>query len=76
MIIVLQKKSMKPWGRSLNSMNYIYIYIYIYIYCVYGSVIGLAFFNKFHLNETCLKKPNLKIGTTYKKHLFSTIIGI
>ena len=30
MIVVLQKKnSMKPRGRSLNSMNYIYIYIYI-----------------------------------------------
>ena len=23
---------MKPWGRSLNSMNYIYTYIYIYVY--------------------------------------------
>ena len=28
MIAVLQKNSMKPRGRSLNSMNYIYIYIY------------------------------------------------
>ena len=30
MIVVLQKNSMRPRGRSLNSMNQIYIYL-IYI---------------------------------------------